>query len=179
MKHNTIKEILLLAIILLSTTVLSQAQTVYEHQFIVKVGQKAPDFQVKLTDGSIFKLSEQRGKVVMLQFTASWCSVCREEMPFIEKDIWLPLKDKDFVLVGMDFKETTEKVQAFAKQMNITYPLGIDATGDAYHLYSQKGSGVTRNIIIDKKGNIIKLTRLYNPKEFEEMKKVIFKAVEE
>ena len=177
MKPNSIKEILLLGIILFSTIVLSQAQAVYEHQFIVKVGQEAPDFQVKLTDGSIFRLSEQKGKVVMLQFTASWCSVCREEMPFIEKDIWLPLKDKDFVLVGMDFKETTEKVHAFAKQMNITYPLGIDQTGDAYHLYSQEGSGVTRNIIIDKKGIIIKLSRLYNPKEFEEMTKVIFEAV--
>ena len=168
-----------MGIIMVITIVSAKAQTVYEHQFIVKVGDMAPDFQVKLTDGSSFKLSEQRGKVVMLQFTASWCSDCREEMPFIEKDIWLPLKEKDFVLVGMDFKETPEKVQAFAKQMNITYPLGIDATGGAYHLYSQKGSGVTRNIIIDKKGKIIMLTRLYEPKEFEAMRKVIFKAVEE
>jgi len=156
-----------------------QAQTVYEHQFLVKVGEQAPDFQVKLTDGSVFKLSEQRGKVVMLQFTASWCGVCREEMPFIEKDIWQPLKEKDFVLVGMDFKEKPERVHAFAKQMNITYPLGLDTLGQAYHLYSQKGSGVTRNIIIDKKGKIIKLTRLYEPKEFEEMKQVIFRAVGE
>jgi len=178
MKNYSLKKQLILAAIILFTVVLTKAQTVYEHQFIVKVGDMAPNFQVKLTDGSSFKLSEQRGKVVMLQFTASWCGVCREEMPFIEKDIWLPLKDKDFVLVGMDFKETPEKVQAFAKQMKITYPLGIDVTGDAYHLYSQKGSGVTRNIIIDRKGKIIKLTRLYEPKEFEAMKKVIFKAVE-
>lgn len=53
--------------------------------YIVKVGQIAPDFTVKLTDGRSVALSELRGKVVMLQFTASWCGVCRKEMPFIER----------------------------------------------------------------------------------------------
>ena len=154
-----------------------QAQQVYEHQFLVKVGDKAPNFEVKLNNGSIFKLSEQRGKIVMLQFTASWCSVCRKEMPFIEKDIWSPLKEKDFVLVGMDYKEQQDRVEAFAEQMKITYPLGIDSTGSAYHLFAQEGSGVTRNVIIDKEGKIIYLTRLFNTEEFEKMKAVIFNAV--
>ena len=66
-------------------TLYSQAQQVYEHQFIVKEGDKAPNFEVELTNGSVFKLSEQIGKVVMLQFTASWCSVCRKEMPLYRK----------------------------------------------------------------------------------------------
>ena len=49
--------------------------------YIVSVGQQAPDFTVALTNNKTFKLSENLGKIIMLQFTASWCSVCRKEMP--------------------------------------------------------------------------------------------------
>ena len=71
--------------------------------YIVKVGEMAPDFTVTLTDGKQVNLSTLRGKVVMLQFTASWCGVCRKEMPFIEKDIWLKHKNNpNFALIVMN-----------------------------------------------------------------------------
>ena len=56
-----------------------------ENGYIVYEGQACPDFSITLTDGRTLRMSELKGKVVMLQFTASWCSVCRKEMPFIEK----------------------------------------------------------------------------------------------
>lgn len=155
----------------------SQSQTIYEHQYLVKVGDQMPDFETELTDGSSFKLSDQKGKVVMLQFTASWCGVCRKEMPHIESEIWQKLKDKDFVLVGIDYKEESEKVDTFAKQMQISYPLAYDQSGAIFHSIALEGAGVTRNIIIDRQGKIIFLTRLFKMDEFNEMKKVIFKEV--
>jgi peroxiredoxin len=171
-----VKSIFLLLFII-STPIYSRAQTVYEHQFIVKVGDLMPDFEVALTNGTIFKLSEQKGKVVMLQFTASWCGVCRKEMPYIEKDIWKKLKDQDFVLVGIDYKEEPTKVDAFAKQMKISYPLAYDISGDVFHSIAEKGAGVTRNVIINREGNIIYLSRLFKFDEFSEMKDVIFNEV--
>jgi len=141
--------------------------------YIVSVGQPAPDFTTTLANGDTFKLSDNRGKIVMLQFTASWCSVCREEMPHIEGEIWQPLKGKDFVLVGMDRDEPLDVVQAFADTMNITYPLALDPNADIFGLFAQKEAGVTRNIIIDRDGKIVFLTRLYEKKEFNEMKEVI------
>lgn len=154
-----------------------QAQEVYEHQYLVKVGDMAPDFETTLSDGTLFKLSENRGKVVMLQFTASWCSICRKEMPHIENDIWQKLKSKDFIVIGMDYKESPEKVKNFAKFMKITYPLGMDEEGFIFHQYAQEGAGVTRNVIINKKGEIIALTRLFKLDEFNEMKELIFEEV--
>ncbi len=155
----------------------SQAQQVYEHQYLVKVGDVAPDFETTLTDGRIFKLSENRDKVVMLQFTASWCGVCRKEMPFIEKDIWQKLQNNDFIVVGIDYKESPEKVNKFAKDMKITYPLAYDVDGAIFHQYALEGAGVTRNIIINRKGEIIALTRLFKLDEFNEMKDLIFEQV--
>ena len=149
-------------------------KTVYENNYLVKVGDVAPDFTLSLTDGSKFTLSANRGKVVMLQFTASWCGVCRKEMPFIERDIWLPNKDnKDFVLVGIDREEPLEEVKKFAETTGVTYPLALDGNADVFASYAERKSGITRNILIDRDGRIVKLTRLFNEQEFKELVEAI------
>ena len=120
-----------------------------------------------LTDGSKVKLSELRGKVVMLQFTASWCGVCRKEMPFIERDIWQKHKDNaSFALYGIDRDEPLEKVKAFATQTKVTYPLGLDPGADIFAKYAERKAGITRNVLIDREGKIVLMTRLYNEDEF-------------
>ena len=135
--------------------------------YIVRIGEIAPDFTITLTDGKQVTLSSLRGKVVMFQFTASWCGVCRKEMPFIEKDIWLKHKDNaDFALIGIDRDEPLEKVLAFAKSTGVTYPLGLDPGADIFAKYALRDAGITRNVLIDREGKIVKLTRLYNEEEF-------------
>lgn len=144
----------------------SLSQPADERGYIVKTGDVAPDFEIKLTDGTVFKLSDNRGKVVMLQFTASWCGVCRKEMPHIEKRIWQPNKDKAFVLVGLDMDEPLETVVVFAKATGITYPLALDNGATVFKLFAEEKAGVTRNVLIDKEGKIVFLTRLFNEEEF-------------
>ena len=135
--------------------------------YIVRIGEIAPDFTITLTDGKQVTLSSLRGKVVMLQFTASWCGVCRKEMPFIEKDIWLKHKDNaDFALIGIDRDEPLEKVLAFAKSTGVTYPLGLDPGADIFARYAERNAGITRNVLIDETGKIVMMTRLYNEEEF-------------
>lgn len=142
--------------------------------YIVRVGETAPDFTITLTDGKQVSLSSLRGKVVMLQFTASWCGVCRKEMPFIEKDIWLKHKgNADFALIGIDRDEPLDKVLAFAKSTGVTYPLGLDPGADIFAKYALRESGITRNVLIDKEGKIVKLTRLYNEEEFASLVQMI------
>ena len=142
--------------------------------YIVTVGDMAPDFEMTLTDGQTVKLSDLRGKVVMLQFTASWCGVCRKEMPFIEKDIWQKHKDNvSFALYGIDRDEPLERVKAFAKQTGVTYPLGLDPGADIFAKYAERNAGITRNVLVDKDGKIVLMTRLYNEEEFASLCKKI------
>lgn len=145
--------------------------------YIVKVGDTAPDFTTKVMDGTEFQLSAQKGKVVMLQFTASWCGVCRKEMPFIEKEIYQKYQDEDLVVVGIDRDEPLEVMQKFAKDTGITYPLAFDPDADIFGLYARKEAGVTRNVIINREGKIIYLTRLFSREEFDAMKEVIAKTL--
>jgi peroxiredoxin len=145
-----------------------------EYGYIVQPGQQLPEIEFILTDGKTVKTSDLKGKIVMLQFTASWCSVCRKEMPHIEKEIWKKHKNnKNFALYGIDLDEPLDKVKKFAEDIKITYPLALDPGGKIFYTFAAPKAGVTRNIIIDKTGKIVYLTRLYNEKEFNEMKQVI------
>ena len=145
-----------------------------ERGYIVKVGDQVPDFDLMMMDGTTLNIKELQGKVVMLQFTASWCGVCRKEMPHIESEIWQKLKDHpEFALYGIDLKETPEVTAEFAKAIPVTYPLTLDPEGERFALFCDKGAGVTRNIILDRTGKIIMLTRLYDEAEFASMVKLI------
>lgn len=159
-----------------NTEVMTKADTVAadERGYIVKVGDMVPQFDLHLLDGAKVPVSSLKGKVVMLQFTASWCGVCRKEMPFIEKDIWLKLKENpDFALYGIDLKEDAETTAKFAEMIPVTYPLTLDLEGKTFELFCAKGAGVTRNIILDREGKIIMLTRLFDEAEFNTMVETI------
>lgn len=170
----------LLLSVFLGTTLKAQEKTEAQEPiadevgYIVRVGEMAPDFDITLTDGKKVKLSSLRGKVVMLQFTASWCGVCRKEMPYIEKDIWKKHKNNDaFALIGVDRDEPLEKVIELGKKTGVTYPLGLDPGADIFALYALRKSGITRNVLIDRDGKIVMLTRLFKEEEFNELVKKI------
>ena len=143
--------------------------------YIVEVGDMAPDFEMEFTDGKKTKLSQLRGQIVVLQFTASWCSVCRLEMPHLEKDVWQKYKDQNVLLIGVDRDEPLETVIAFQKKIGTTYPLALDPGANIFELFANKEAGVTRNVVIDKTGKIVFLTRLFEEKEYQEMLSVLKK----
>lgn len=142
--------------------------------YIVKVGDKSPKIKkMMLDDGTLTGSKDWKGKVVMLQFTASWCGVCIKEMPHIEKEVWQEWKDDGLVVIGIDRDEPLETVLKFKEKTGVSYPLALDPGAEIFQKFAEEKAGVTRNIIIDKKGKIAFLTRLYDPVEFEEMKQVI------
>jgi peroxiredoxin len=139
--------------------------------YIVEIGDFAPKFTTTTNNDNVFDLDKELGKVIMLQFTASWCSVCIKEMPFIENEIWNLYKDRDdFCLVGVDRGEDIETIEKLINKTKITYPICLDKESKIFELYAEKKAGITRNIIIDKNGKIAFLTRLFEENEFNEMK---------
>ena len=82
-------------------------------------------------------------------------------------------KEDDFVLIGVDIDEDIEKVIPFIESMNVTYPIAYDTDKSHFYNFATEKAGVTRNIVIDKEMNIAFQTRLFDPVEFAEMKKVI------
>lgn len=153
---------------------LPQQKVPDEYGYKIKTGEQIPNITLNLINGETVTTADMKGKVVMLQFTASWCSVCRKEMPHIENRIWQKHKNNpDFMLIGIDMDEPPETVKKFAQDMKITYPLALDPEGKHFYTFAHKGAGVTRNIIIDKTGKIVFLTRLFKEDEFNAMISVI------
>ena len=116
--------------------------------------QAAPDFSVNSLDGQMLKPSSMKGKVVLLDFWATWCPPCREEIPHF-KELYTQYKDKGVQIIGLALDEDGEaSVRPFAQQNQINYPLAI-ATQE---IVSSFGGirGIPTTYILDKQGNIAK-----------------------
>ena len=126
--------------------------------------QAAPDFNLKTLDGQNLQLSAMKGKVVLLDFWATWCPPCREEIPHF-KELYAQYRDKGLMVVGVALDEGGEKdVQPFAQQNQINYPLS--ATG-AQELGQRYGGvrGIPTTFLIDKQGKIAQKYVGYQAKE--------------
>ena len=135
----------------------------------IKIGDQLPNLEMEMRNGEVWNNEKLNGKVVVLQFTGSWCSVCRREMPALEEQVWQQFKDEEFLLIGIDTKEAKEKVDVFIEKMGVTYPIAYDPEGKIFSDFTLEGAGVTRNIVVNKNGEIAFLTRLYSEKEFNSM----------
>ena len=139
----------------------------------VSVGDPLPALEMNMINGEVWTNKNLENKVVVIQFTGSWCSVCRREMPELEEKVWQEFKNEDFLLIGVDTKEPKEKVYRFIEKIEVTYPISYDSDGKIFSDFTIEGAGVTRNIVVDKNGKIVFLTMLYEEKEFNSMIQII------
>ena len=109
----------------------------------------APDFTLKGEDGNTYRLKDYRGKVVILNFWATWCPPCREEMPSMER-AWHQIKDKGIVMLGINVGEDADTIFEFTGQYSMTFPLPMDINGEVVKQYPIRGLPTT--YIIDPAG---------------------------
>ena len=158
-----------LTILLFFISISVSCQNENNRGYKVKVGDKLPELSLTMLNGDEWTNKDFENKVVVIQFTGSWCGVCKREMPHLEKRVWQKFKNEDFVLIGIDIKDTKEKAEAFVKSTGVTYPIAHDPQASVFSQFTLDGAGVTRNIVVNKNGEIVFLTRLFEEKEFENM----------
>ena len=144
-----------------------------ERGFVVAVGDPVPAFELTDIDGQTYSNTSLLGTTYVLQFTASWCSVCRAEMPHLEAEVWQEFQDREFMLLGVDLDEPRDKVAQFTEQMGVSYPMCPDSEGVVFYSIAAPKSGVTRNVVVDQEGRIAMLTRLFDKEEFARMVETI------
>lgn len=112
----------------------------------------APDFSLTTFSGDTFRLTEQRGKVVVVNFWASWCGPCRDEAPILQS-VWDQYRDQGVVLVGVAYLDSDQDSRAFIQEFGITYPNGPDMGTRISEAYRIKG--VPETFVLDQNGEII------------------------
>lgn len=142
---------------------------------LVKVGDKAADFTVEMLDGKQITLSKLKGKVVLVNFWATWCPPCREELKHVQKEIIDRFKGKDFVFLPISRGEKKATVEAFREKAGYTFPMGLDPKQSIFKLFAS--NYIPRNFLIGKDGKIVYLSVGYDEKEFNELISAIDKAL--
>ena len=116
------------------------------------MGKPAPDFVLETYDGRTVRLSDYRGKVVLVNFWASWCHECSREAPDVEK-VWEKYRDKGVMVIGPAYMDQPEESKAFVAKYGLTYPVGLDLQGQIYRLYHVKG--IPETFVIDRDGIVV------------------------
>lgn len=120
----------------------------------------APDFTLKSNQGSNIRLDELKGEVVMLNFWASWCGPCRQEMPLMN-DIFAKYEDLGFTILAVNVDENQADADRFLEAVPVDFPVLYDATSKVSEMYSVDAMPTT--VMIDRDGNKRFLHRGYKP----------------
>ena len=112
---------------------------------------EAPDFTLTTFQGETITLSELRGKVVVINFWASWCPPCREEAPYLERT-WRKYRDRGVVFIGVDYADTEKEALVYIAEFDITYPNGPDIGTRISQAYRIRG--VPETFFVDKRGQL-------------------------
>ncbi|MDH4051185.1 MAG: TlpA family protein disulfide reductase [Rubrivivax sp.] len=140
----------LLAITLLSVALVAPAGS--------HAGSAAPDFTLPRMGGSNVRLGEQRGQVVMINFWASWCGPCKQEMPHLNR-LYDKYRDAGFVLLGVNVDDDPRKASDAASRLGVHFPVLLDDTKSVSKLYDL--SAMPTTVVIDRDGRVRSVYRGY------------------
>ena len=146
-----------------------------EETVLVGVGDAAPDFRLTTLEGETFELQAQRGRVVLVNFFATWCPPCREELPVLEREVWQRFDSEHFALIVVGREEDDDVIGPFVEKNGYSMPFAGDPDKAAYDRYASRF--IPRNFVIGPDGTVLYQSQGFERAEFDEMIAVIEAAV--
>jgi len=144
---------------------------------LTEVGQPAPDFTVTTLDGQEFTLSDQKNKLVLINWFATWCPPCKEEMPRLQKEVWEEFGPRGLVMISVAREEKTEIVAPFVEKRALTWTFAVDPERKAYANYAE--AYIPRNTLVGPDGMIIFQSEGFEKEDFQAMITAIAEALAE
>ena len=145
---------------------------------LIEEGQKVPAFSFTTTGGEDYSMEGLQGKVVLLNFFATWCPTCMKEMPALQNQVWKKYKDNEnFMLVSIGREQNMEKMKKFQSKKDYEFHFAPDTGRVIYGQFARKY--IPRNIVVDQGGNIVYQSTGYTEEEFQEMMDVIARKLGE
>jgi peroxiredoxin len=141
-----------------------------------EVGKPAPDFTLKSLSGENLKLSEMTGNVVLINFWASWCGPCREEMPLLNA-LHSKYEPLGFTVLGVNVEEDVNGAKGFLKNFPVDFPVLLDNTNQVSKQY--KVIAMPTTVVVDRDGNMRYLHQGYKSGDEEKYRQMVKKLVRE
>jgi peroxiredoxin len=123
-------------------------------------GQQAPDFALKSASGENMRLSEYRGNVVMINFWATWCGPCRQEMPLLN-ELYSRYERVGFSLLGVNIDDDSKRALQMAEELGVSFPVLFDERKEVSKLYQVEAMPVT--VLVDREGRVRHVHLGYKP----------------
>jgi len=138
---------------------------------IVAVGQKAPAFSGVTTEGSALKLEDYAGKVVLLNFFATWCPPCMQEMPHLETELWQARRGEGLVVLAVGREHSVEELAKFKASKHFSFTIVADPKREIFGKYAS--SMIPRCYLIGKDGIVRLAVTGFDPADFAKLKEAV------
>ncbi len=143
---------------------------------VVAVGDLAPDFTLPMYGGGEVKLSDLRGKVVLLNFWATWCPPCMQELSTVQQEIIDRFAGQEFAFIFASRGDTEEQIAKTRADRGFDFPMAMDKDEAVFHLFAKKG--IPHNYLIDREGRIVHIELGYSPEDFAKFVQLIEQTIQ-